>query len=53
MNNLFESQKQAQIQDYERRLKELEEKKTNEFDHMQSILQKQIDELKAQLEKER
>ena len=53
MNRLFENQKSTMIEDYERRLKELEERKTSEFNDMQSNLQKQIDDLKRLLEEER
>jgi len=31
MNRLFENQKSTMVEDYERRLRELEEKKTSEF----------------------
>mgnify|MGYP003337020082 CR=1 FL=1 len=40
MNRLFENQKNAMIDDYERRLKELEERKTQEFNDMQAKLLK-------------
>ena len=38
MNDLFENQKNSMIEDYERRLRELEAKKTSEFNSMQSEL---------------
>ena len=53
MNRLFENQKSTMIEDYERRLKELEERKTSEFNDMQCQLQRQIDDLKRLLEEER
>jgi len=36
MNELFENQKNTMIEDYERRLRELEARKTAEFDSMQN-----------------
>lgn len=41
------------IEDYERRLRELEARKTSEFEAMQSQLQAKIDELTEQLRRER
>lgn len=49
MNELFENQKNTMIEDYERRLRELEARKTAEFDSMQNQLQAQIDDLLEQL----
>ena len=34
MNRMFDNQKSTMIEDYERRLKELEERKTSEFNDM-------------------
>ena len=53
MNELFENQKNTMINDYERRLRELEAKKTAEFDSMRNELQTKIEELMEQLRKER
>ena len=53
MNDLFENQKNTMIEDYERRLRELEAHKTAEFESMQTELQAKIDDLLEQLRKER
>jgi len=53
MNELFENQKNTMIEDYERRLRELEAKKTVEFDNMRNELQAKINDLLEQLRKER
>lgn len=53
MNKLFESQKQALIDDYEQRLRELEKIKNDEFNSMKAEMQKQIDDLLETLRRER
>ena len=53
MNDLFEKQKNSMIEDYERRLRELEARKTQEFNAMQGELQAKIDELMETLRRER
>ena len=40
MNKLFETQKEALVEDYEKRLRELEQMKNNEFETMRQEMQK-------------
>lgn len=53
MNKLFENQKNALIEDYEQRLRDLEAKMRSDFEQMQAKLNTEINELKQLLEKER
>lgn len=53
MNQLFETQKQQLIDDYEQRLRELEQLKDDQFKVMKDDMQKQIDELLETLRRER
>ena len=53
MNKLFETQKQQLIDDYEHRLRELEQLKDDQFKAMKDDMQKQIDELLETLRRER
>ena len=53
MNKLFETQRQTLIDDYEKRLRELEELKNSEFETMRKQMQQQIDDLLETLRKER
>ena len=53
MNKLFETQKQQLIDDYEQRLRELEQLKDDQFKAMKDDMQKQIDELLETLRRER
>ena len=53
MNKLFETQRQTLIDDYEQRLRELEELKNSEFETMRKQMQQQIDDLLETLRKER
>ena len=45
MHAMFENEKEALIEDYERRLKELEQTKDKLFEEMNAKLQKEIAEL--------
>ena len=53
MNKLFETQRQTLIDEYEKRLRELEELKNSEFETMRKQMQQQIDDLLETLRKER
>ena len=53
MNKLFETQKQQLIDDYEQRLRELEQLKNDQYKVMKDEMQKQIDELLETLRRER
>ena len=53
MNKLFETQRQTLIDEYEKRLRELEELKNSEFETMRKQMQWQIDDLLETLRKER
>ena len=53
MNKLFETQKQQLIDDYEQRLRELEQLKNDQYKVMKDEMQKQIDELLETLKRER
>ena len=53
MNQLFENERNTMVEDYERKLKELEAQKNAEFNSMQTDLQEKIRDLEEQLRKER
>ena len=53
MNKLFENEKNTLVEEYEKRLRDLEAKMRSEFEQMQENLTAQIKELKDLLEKER
>ena len=53
MNQLFENQRNSLIEEYERKLRELEATKDDLYSSMQNKLTQEIEALKEQLRKER
>ena len=53
MNTLFGNQKNSLVEDYERKLRELEALKDDQFNKMKTKLEQEIKALKDQLKKER
>ena len=53
MHDMFEKQKNNLIEDYEAKLRELEERMNNDFEVMRTEMQAKIDDLIEQLRRER